>query len=152
MLDQTLDTAQTFSQREQVTALQHPTRVSHGAAQHCGHDSTKSSGHLTPCERMLRIAFQARVVDALDLRMPFQELRNRQCVGAMSLHAQRQGLYSPQDLKTIERPGYRAHRILQVRQAILQCAVISHRRHAANRVRMPVEILRGGMDDYIDAE
>src|ERR1051325_7712327 len=99
MLDETLDTAETLSQREQVAALQHPARIVNRTSQHRGYDPAISPDHLTPCERMLGMAFEARVVDALDLRMLFQELRNGQRVGAVTLHAQRKSLDAAQDQK-----------------------------------------------------
>src|SRR6185312_13989423 len=129
MLDETLDTAETFSQREQVTALQHVARVINRTPQHRGYDPAIPPDHLTLRERMLRMAFESRIVDALDPGMLFQELRNGQRVGAMALHAQCQSLDSSQDQKAIKRPSYRAHRILQVRQAIPEPGVGADHRH-----------------------
>src|SRR5690242_1336624 len=104
MLDETLDAAETLGQREQVTALQHPARIVDGTAQHRGYDSAIPPDHLTLRERMLGVAFEARVVDALDLRMLFQELRNSQRIGAVALHAKRKSLDAAQDQEAIKGP------------------------------------------------
>src|SRR5262249_52741554 len=113
MLDETLDAAQALGEREQVAALEGAARRLEAAAQHRPHDSAVAGLHLPPGERVLRVALETGVVDALDRRVLLEELRDRERVGAVPLHAQRERLDAAQREKAVERTRHPADRVLQ---------------------------------------
>src|SRR2546423_15252372 len=96
MLDEAFDAAQTLRQREQTAAPEHAARRLEAPAQYRGDDTAETTRHLRPGERVLRMTRQPRVVHALDLGLLFQELRDGERIGAVSLHAQCEGLDAPQ--------------------------------------------------------
>src|SRR4029077_17840149 len=88
VLDEALDAAETLGEREQLALLERAARGPESAAQHRGDDAAVAARHLALRQRMLRVAGEPRVVDALDLRLLLQELRDGERVGAVPLHAQ----------------------------------------------------------------
>src|SRR5437588_13029527 len=113
MLDETLDPAEALGEREQAAALERAARRVQPPAQHRRDDAAEAARHLRPRERVLRVARQPRVVDALDLRLMLEELRDRDHVGAVTLHAQCQSLDGARSEERIERARYTPHRVLQ---------------------------------------
>src|SRR6185437_8019959 len=112
MLDETLHPAQTLCQREQMAALQHPASVIQIPAQNRRDDATIPARHLSLRQRMLRMAFESRVVHPLDLRMFLQKLRNGERIRTVPLHTQRQRLDAAQRQKAVKRSRYGTDRIL----------------------------------------
>src|SRR5213082_16222 len=141
MLDEALHAAQTLRQREQMAALEHAARALEPAAQYRGDDTAETTRHLSPGKRVLRVTRQPRVVHALDPGMLLQELRDGERIGAMSLHAQRQGLDAPQGEERVEGAGYGAHRVLQIGDALGELRVRPHDRSSPDGVGMSIEIL-----------
>src|SRR6185437_6335622 len=92
MLDQALHPAQALREREEVTPLEHPAGIVERSLQYRGHDPSVATRHLSACQRMLWMARQARIVHALHLRVAGEELRDRESVGAVPLHPQRERL------------------------------------------------------------
>src|SRR5256885_5291206 len=150
MLDEALHAAQTLRQREQAAALERTARALEAAAQYRGDDTAETTRHLSPGKRVLRMTRQPRVVHALDLGMLLQELRDGERIGAVSLHAQRQGLDAPQGEERVEGPGYGAHRVLQIGDALGELRVRPHDRSSPDGVGMSVEILGGRVHDDIE--
>src|ERR1700719_2483758 len=149
MLDEALDAAQTLRQREQTAALERAARALEAAAHYRRDDTAETTGHLSPGERVLRMTRQPRVVHALDLGVLFEELRDGERIGAVSLHAQRQGLDAPQGQERIERARHAAHCVLKIRDPLGKLRV-AHDRSSPDGVRMSVEILGGRVHDDVE--
>src|SRR4030081_873071 len=113
MLDEAFDAAQTLRQCEQTAALEHAARRLEAPAQYRRDDAAETTRHLSLGERVLRMTRQPRVVHALDLGLLFEELRDGERIGAVSLHAQRQRLDAPQGQERIERSRHAAQRVLE---------------------------------------
>src|SRR5205814_9224286 len=76
MLNETLDPAEALGEREQAAALERAARRVQPPAQHRRDDAAEAARHLGPRERVLRVARQPRVIDALHLRLLLEELRD----------------------------------------------------------------------------
>src|ERR1700751_233804 len=76
------------------------------------------TAHLRTCEIVLRMRFQARIVNRFYVRLFLKPARNLQRVRAMPLHAERQRFQTSQYKKTIERSSDCADRILQKRDSL----------------------------------
>ena len=75
MLDQALDAAETFGEREQLAALQEARRALEPALD-AGGDDAAEAAHLALGEFMLRMRGEARIDHAVHARMGFEELRD----------------------------------------------------------------------------
>src|SRR5215469_5462042 len=105
MLDEAFHPAEALGEREQPAVLERAACRLEAATQLRGDDAAVAAGHLSPRERVLRVAGKSRVMHALDARMLLEELRDRERVGAMPLHAQCQRLDAAQRQERVERPG-----------------------------------------------
>src|SRR5881397_107430 len=76
-------------------------------------DHSAKGAHLFLRQLMLRMLFETRVINFLDLRLLLEPARDLKRVFAMPLHPQRQGFQSAQSKEAIEWAGDRAHRVLQ---------------------------------------
>ena len=54
-----------------------------------GQHATSAFGQILLCQLMIRVVWQTCVLDPGDQRMVVKELRNRQGIGAVTIHAQR---------------------------------------------------------------
>ncbi len=70
----------------------------------------------------------------------------------MALHAQRQGLHPAQGQECVERPGNRAHGVLQEAQALGQFRVLADHRNAADYIGVAVEVLGGGVHHDVETQ
>src|SRR2546430_12450641 len=102
MLDEAFDSAETFRERKQMTALEHAPCIIEAAAQHRGHNAPVAAGHLPLRERVLRVTREPGVVDTLDARMALQKLGDRQRVAAVPFHPERERLDPAQRQKRVE--------------------------------------------------
>ena len=123
VLDQALDAAQAFGQREDLAPLRESGARRPGRCAGRARSCRRSRRICAPRQRVLRMRRQARVVHARDLRLRFQPLRQRQRVLAVALHAQRQRLHAAQRQEAVERAGDRADRVLQKAQLLAQRCV-----------------------------
>ena len=90
-------------------------------------------------------------MDVPDLRMRREELGERQPVGAVLHHPDRERLGPAQHQPRIERSQDRAGRVLHELQPL--DVVVAHRDDdAAHAVAVAVQILRGAVDDEVGAE
>ena len=73
MLDQALDAAEAFGEREKLAALEEAARGAHcaflAALEHCRHHAAIALVHLACSEQVLRMACKPRIDDPLDLRV-----------------------------------------------------------------------------------
>ena len=113
MLDQAFYAAQAFGQGKQLRALQETAALLQPALQNSGHHAAKTI-HLTHGQLMLRVAWQARIVNRFHILMSFQKCGDGQGIFAVTLHAQGQGFQAPHGQKGIEGPGDGAHRVMQI--------------------------------------
>src|SRR5947209_12881536 len=68
----------------------------------------RKSRHLRARERVLRVAVESRIIDALDLRVLFEEARQRQRVRVVSPDAKAQCAQAAQDEPAVEGTQYGA--------------------------------------------
>src|SRR4051794_30119542 len=115
MLDQALDAAKTYGEREELAALEEAARRAQAAFDHRAHHAAIPVLHLLRGEEVLRMARKAGIDHALDLRLPLEPCRDVHGIAAMSLHAQRQCLDAAQREESVERARHAAHRVLQER-------------------------------------
>ncbi len=101
---------------------------------------------------MLRVRGQAGVDHFLYRRVGLQPLGQGQRVGAMGLHAQRQRLQATQGQEAVERALHAPDGVLQEGHLFGQLGVVAHHHHAANHVRVPVEVLGGRVQDQVRAQ
>src|ERR1700683_2870482 len=100
MLDQARHSAERFSQRKQLAALEEAARVLDAARKLDRYHAAVGAvapwvSHLRARERVLRMRAQPRIVHARDLRMALEKTRQLQCILAVPLHAQRERLPNP---------------------------------------------------------
>src|SRR3954447_22429172 len=91
MFDQALHAAQTFCKREQLAAFEEALGVIEGSMELC-RDHAAEGAHLFFCQGMLRMAREARVIDATHFWVSLKPLRNLERRGAVPLHTQCQRL------------------------------------------------------------
>ena len=95
MRDQGLDSAQGFAQRADAHSLQQ----SCGIRERSGfkRDHRAETGHLLASELVLRMAFQPRVENLLDLLVEREELSDLAAIAVMLQHADGKSLHSAQE-------------------------------------------------------
>ncbi len=115
-----------------------------------GHDAT-AAALLTDGQRVLRMAGQARVVDALHARVRLQPARELERAGAVRAHPQLQRLQALEDDPGVERRERRTGVAQERGERIMdQCARPEHR--PAQHPPLPVEILGGRVNDEVGAQ
>src|SRR5262245_51162555 len=114
MLDEALDSAETFREREEMALLQERARFREPTAQHRADDSAEATMHLALRELVMRMTCEPRIDHAIDLRMLLEVLRDGERVRAVTLHAKRERLDAAKGEEGIERPRHTADRVLQV--------------------------------------
>src|SRR5881394_2006102 len=112
MLDQALDAAEAFGEREELAALEKALRRRQAAFEHRGDHAAVALAHLFRREQVLRMVGEPRVDDLRDLGMLLQERGDVHRVAAMALHAQRERLDPPQSKKRVEWTRHAAHGVL----------------------------------------
>ena len=86
MIDEALDAAEAFRQREQVATFEEAARIAQVAFnKEC--DDAAESRHLARGQFVLRMRSQSRVNDPLDFVMPFQPFGDTLGIATMALHA-----------------------------------------------------------------
>ena len=105
---------------------------------------------------MAGVRFEARVQDGFDFLTGAQPLGKGCCVGAVSFHAQPQGLQPAGGQETVLRPGHRspgelleAHGLRQILAAEL---LPGHDHRSAEHIRVPADVLGGRMHHGIRAQ
>ena len=89
-----------------------------------------------------------------DFLLLFQPLRQGQGAFAMALHADGQGFHAAQGQEAVERPGDRAHGVLQKAQLLAPFRLALFRADdgdSADDVRVAVQVLGGRMHDDVEA-
>ncbi len=150
-LDQAFDAAQAFGQGEQARAAGHLARSVNAALDLERQHAAEAADHLATSQFVLRMAFQARVVDVFHARVVFQEATHLQRVGGVLAHAHRQGLESAQHQPTVERPGHSTDRVLQKLQAIVE-VIVGRDQRATDDVRMSAHVFGRAVVDDVRAE
>ena len=92
-----------------------------------------------------------RVQHGSNLRVRVQQLSHSLRVCAVPIHAQIQGFQSADRQKGIKRAGDRARAALQKLDFLIQLGVVTHH-HAPDNIRMPAQVLSGGMHHHIRAQ
>src|SRR3954465_2294661 len=122
MIHEAFHPTETFREREQMGVLEEAPRTGEiGFQNDCDHAAERA--HLFLGEFMLRMLFEPRVVNLLDLRLLLEPARDLERVLTMALHPQGQRLQSPQRQETVERSGNGADRVLQERYLIPELLV-----------------------------
>ena len=150
MFNQRFYAAERFGQREYLHRFQQPERRGL-AALNAEREGASVSAHLALRQFVLRMRGQAGVQHRLDLRVSLQPARHAERIALVLLHAYGEGLHAAQHQVAILRPRARTHRVLQEADLLRQMR-IAHYDCAAHYVRVPVDVLGGGVDDYIHAE
>ena len=84
--------------------------------------------HLPRGDRVAGVRRQAGVEDARDARVPLEEGGDRGGVRAVPIHPHGERLHAAQHEPRVERPGYRAERLLQEREPLGESRRRSSRR------------------------
>src|SRR6478672_2013246 len=95
MIDQAFDAAKAFGEREEVGVFEEAARTGQVRLQDDG-DHAAERAHLFLRQLVLRMLFQAGVVDLLNLRFLLEPARYRERVLAMPFHPERERLQSAQ--------------------------------------------------------
>src|SRR5689334_6124392 len=103
MLDQALDAAEALCEGEEVAAFEETFRGAEPAFQHRGDHAAITLVHLLRRKQMLRMAGEAWIDHALDLRVLVEPRRDMHGIAAVPLHAQRQRLDAAQGEEGVER-------------------------------------------------
>ena len=147
--DQRFDAAEALGERHQPHAVQQPARGLERAELEREHPA--EAAHLTPRQLVLRMRGKARIVDALDLGMRGQKLREREAIGVVLRHAERKGLGAPQDQPRVHRAENRARGVLHELQP-LDVVVAVGDDDPADAVAVAVEVFRRAVRDEIGAK
>ena len=147
--DQRFDAAQAFGERHQPDAVQQPAGGFERAE--LERDHAAEAAHLAPGELVLRVRGEPRIVDVADLGVRGEELRERQTVGVVLHHPERQRLGAAQHQPRVERAEDGALRVLHEPQPL--DVVVSHGDDdAADAVAVAVQVFGRAVDDQIGAE
>ncbi len=153
MLDEALDAAETFGEREEVRVFEKTPRTREVGVERERNHAAETGAHLALRQLVLRVRLQTGIVNARDFRLCFEPAGDFERVRAVALHAQGERLESAQRQKAIERPGYRADRVLQKRDAVAEFLVaLADHRDAGDEIGVAVEIFRRRMNDDIEAQ
>ncbi|MNU92512.1 hypothetical protein D3C71_824310 [compost metagenome] len=151
VVHQAFHPAQRLGQGEQFGLLAEALGRFETALQH-DRDDAAVTVHLLARQRMLRVRGQARVDHLLHCRVLFQPLCQRHRVGAVRLHAQRQGLQATQRQEAVERALHATHRVLQEGHLLGQFGVVTDHDHATDHVRVAIEVLGGRVQHQVRAQ
>ena len=154
VLDETLDAAQAFGEREDGARLEETARAGEVGVELDRHHAAEAA-HLLARERVLRVRGEPRVAHAAHARLPLEPGGELHRVLAMALHAHVERLHPAQREETVERPRDRADRVLQETEAlgVLRVAIVAgDDRNSADDVRVPVQVLRRRVHDDVEAE
>ena len=105
---------------------------------------------LTLGQRVLRMAGQACVVDAFDLRLLLQPLGDGLGAGAVGLHAHPEGFQALDEQPGVERAERRAGGAQEADHLLHQLGGAGH--HAAQAATLAVDVFGGRMNDDIGAQ
>ena len=97
VFDEAFHAAEGFGEGEQVAAFEHAAGFAQATFDFDGDDAAEAV-HLALRQRMLRMALEAGIDDAFDLRVLFQPLGQFQRAGTMLAHAQVQGFHAAQGI------------------------------------------------------
>ena len=150
MVDQRLDAAQAFGEREQLRALGDFERARLRAAQRHRDDAAEAA-HLLARELVLRVRGQPGIEHLRDVVALAEEVRDRVRVALVLAHPHRQRLRAARDQERVERAQHRAERLLQEAQVLGDRVVVRHRR-AADHVAVPADVLGRRVDHDVRAE
>ena len=104
--------------------------------------------HLTGRHLVPRMVGKPRVQYRSDLRVRVQQLCHGLRVCAVPIHAQIQGFQSADRQKGVKRAGDRTRAALQKLDFLIQLGVVTHH-HATDNIRMPTQVLGGGMHHHV---
>src|SRR6266513_2922919 len=151
VLDQALDAAKALGESEEFAALEEPPGSLQPALKHSRHHAAVAAVHLPGGKRVLRMAREPGINDALDAGMLFEPLRDLHRVLAMTFHPQCQRFDAAQGEEGVERARHAAQRVLQEAQFLFQSAVSLDDGGAADHVGMAVQVLRRRVHDDVEA-
>src|SRR4051812_14989375 len=134
-----------------MRVLEEAARPRQVGLQHNRHHSAEGA-HLFLRELVLWMLLQPRVINLFYFWFLLEPPRDLKRVLAMAFHPQGEGLQSPQREKAIEWAGDRADCVLQKRDLIAEFLVFPDDNHAADHVRVAVQIFRRRMNDHVEAE
>src|SRR5436190_20987677 len=104
MIDEAFHPAEAFGEREEMRVLEEAPCAGEIGFQH-DRDHSAKGAHLFLRQLVLRMLFEARIINFLDLRLFLEPARNLKRVFAMTLHPQCESLQPAQSEKAIERAG-----------------------------------------------
>ena len=149
MADQRFDAAKALRERHQLHGVQQRPRLLERAETE--RDDAAEAAHLPPGELVVRMIGKPGIVHLRDLRMGGEELRQRQAVLVVPLHADRQRLGAAQHQPRVHRSEDGALGVLHESQPL--DVIVAHGHHdAADAVAVTVEKLGGAVDDEVGAE
>src|ERR1043165_3288558 len=114
-----------------MRVLEEPARAGEIGFQN-NRDHSAKRAHLFLRQLMLRMLFQARVVNLFDLRLLLEPACDLESVLAMPFHSQSERLQTTEREKAIKRSRNRADRVLQKRDLVAELLVFPDHNHAAD--------------------
>jgi hypothetical protein len=140
LFDEALNTAETLGECEDLGFAHHVGGLFE-ACVHLEADHPAEVVHLRGREVVVRVRFEAGVVDAVHGLVVLQPVGECAGVLAVAVHPDREGLSASEDEEALVRAGSRAHAVLVETELLVQFLVVSNQ-CSANHVGVAAHVLR----------
>ena len=149
VLDEGLDAAERLGEREEPHALEEVAGLGEAALEEDG-DHAAEARHLPLRDVVLRVGGEARVDDALDAVVRFEELGDARGGGVVALHAEGEGLGAAEGEVGVEGGEDAADGVLEEADAARELSVVDNK-ESADDVGVAGDVLGDGVHHHVEA-